>query len=1152
MAFVHLHVHTEYSLLDGACRIQRLMERIRELGQDAVAITDHGVMYGVIDFYKAAKKAGVKPIIGCEVYVAPRRRTDKVHGVDSEAYHLILLCMNETGYQNLSYMVSQGFLDGFYGKPRIDMDLLRCHSEGLICLSACVAGQVPQLLLQDDYEAAKAKALEFAELFPGRYYLEVQDHGMAVQAKVNQGLVRIARETGLPLVATNDAHYLRQEESRLQDVLMCIQMQKTVDDPDRMRFETDQFYLKSEEEMAALFPALPEALENTRRIAEQCNVEFTFGQYHLPEFQLPEGYTNVSYFQKLCREGFAGRYDNPPAHYREQLEYEMQMIEKMGYVDYFLIVADFVAFARRAGIPVGPGRGSAAGAIVSYCLYITDLDPMQYGLVFERFLNPERVSMPDIDMDFCQNRRGDVIDYVMEKYGADHVAQIVTFGTMAARAAIRDVGRALNFTYAETDAVAKLVPTTLHITLGEALQASPRLKAMYDGDERIRQLIDVARELEGMPRNTSTHAAGVVITRLPVYDYVPLARNDDTVVTQYTMTTLEELGLLKMDFLGLRNLTVIDDAERDIRKAEPDFDIKKVPDGDPETYAMLAEGRTSGVFQMESAGITAVCIGIRPSSIEDLTAIVALYRPGPMDSIPRFIRAKQNPASITYRHPTLEPILSVTYGCIVYQEQVIEIFRQLGGYTLGQADNMRRAISKKKQEVILAERKNFVYGDPERGIPGAIAGGVDEQTAQAIYDEIVDFANYAFNKAHAVCYALVAYETAYLKCHYPRQYMAALMTSVLDSAAKISEYIAECRQLGIAVLPPDINESNDNFTVVDEGIRFGLAAVKNIGRGFIRLVVREREAGGPFRDLEDLCDRLYGSDLNKRALENLIKCGALDGFGLRRSQLLAVYDTVLDAVTESRRRNVEGQMGLFGPEESGERPSVPVPDLPELSPQDRMAFEKETTGLYLSGHPMDAYRDRLHRAGIPSIGAILESFEAGDGVFRDEQEAVVAGIVQGLRMKTTRSNQAMAYVTLEDDTGTMELLVFASTLSRYGGCLQENQAVAVWGRLSVRDEKDPQMIANRAAPLDQLESHGGAPEAAAPPPRDGKLYLRLESEAAPVYRKVRAVLHMFPGDRPAVLFFADTRARRGTTCLPDEDLLQELRELLGAENVVMK
>lgn len=1157
MAFVHLHVHTEFSLLDGACRISRLMERVKELGQDTVAITDHGVMYGAIDFYKAAKKAGVKPIIGCEVYVAPRSRHDRVHGVDNETYHLVLLCMNELGYQNLSYMVSQGFLDGFYGKPRVDLELLRKHSGGLIALSACVAGEIPQRLLQDDYEGAKSAALELSQIFPERFYLELQDHGLDVQAKANQGVQRLARELGLPLVVTNDAHYLSREESRLQDVLMCIQMGKTVDDPDRMRFETDEFYLKSEEEMRRLFPNFPEAYDNTQRIADQCSLEITFGTYHLPEFKLPEGYTNLAYFQKLCLEGFARRYPEAPEAYRKQLDYEMRMIEKMGYVDYFLIVADFVEFAKKSGIPVGPGRGSAAGAIVSYCMDITDLDPMKYNLVFERFLNPERVSMPDIDMDFCQNRRGEVIDYVMEKYGADHVAQIVTFGTMAARGAIRDVGRALNFTYAETDAVAKLVPTTLHITLDEALRVSAPLKAMYESDERIKTLIDTARALEGMPRNTSTHAAGVVITRLPVYDYVPLARNDETIVTQYTMTTLEELGLLKMDFLGLRNLTVIDDAEQEIRKSQPNFDIKKVPDGDRETYAMLADGKTSGVFQMESTGITNVCTGMKPESIEDLTAIVALYRPGPMDSIPKFIKSKLNPRAITYRHPKLEPILSVTYGCMVYQEQVIEIFRQLGGYTLGQADNMRRAISKKKQAVIQEERKTFVYGDPAREIPGAIANGVDEKTAQAIYDEILDFANYAFNKAHAVCYAQVSYETAYLKCHFPREYMAALMTSVLDSAVKISEYIGECKGMGIAVLPPDINESEDYFTVVSGGIRFGLAAVKNIGRGFIRLLVRERTSGGSFQSLEDLCQRLYGSDLNKRALENLIKCGALDCFGLRRSQMLAVYETVMDSVAAAKRKNVEGQIGMFDlgdGEDAAAAVSVQVPNLPELSKREIMAYEKETTGLYLSGHPMDEYRQLLKRIHAAPIGEILESFQNDTQQYQDEQIVSIAGVVQAIKMKTTRNNSMMAYVTLEDDTGSMELLVFSNALNQYGSYLSENSAVVIWGKLSVRDEKDPQMILNRARPIAELEDPEQAPDLreSVPVQADQRLYLRIASEQSPVISKVRAVLHMFPGQMPVILFFADTRQRRGTACLPDADLFLELRSLLGDENVVIK
>ena len=1150
MGFVHLHVHTEYSLLDGACRIGGLVQRAKELGQEAVAITDHGVMYGVIDFYRAAKAAGVKPVIGCEVYVAPRTMADRVHGIDNEAHHLVLLCENEQGYRNLSYMVSMAFLHGFYNRPRVDLDLLRQHSKGLIALSACLAGSIPRKLMQDDYEGAKQEALTLSEIFgPEHFYLELQDHGIEAQQAVNAGILRLARETGLPLVVTNDAHYLTREDSKIQDVLMCIQMGKTVDDPDRMKFETDEFYLKSEAEMRALFPNVPEAFENTVKIAARCNVEFVFNQYHLPAFDVPEGYTNEEYFRKLCMDGFRERYPEQPKEYLDRLDYEIGVISRMGYVNYYLIVWDFIRYAKEQGIPVGPGRGSGAASIAAYCLHITEIDPMKYALIFERFLNPERVSMPDFDTDFCQERRGEVIDYVTRKYGADHVAQIVTFGTLAARAAIRDVGRAMNFTYAETDVVAKLIPTTLHMTLDEALKVSPQLKEKYDGDERIRSLIDTARAIEGMPRNTSTHAAGVVITELPVYDYVPLSRNDDTIVTQFTMTTIEELGLLKMDFLGLRNLTVIEDAEREIRRRVPDFSMKNVSDSDPETYKMLGDGRTSGVFQMESAGMTGVCVQMKPGSIEDLTAIVALYRPGPMDSIPKFIANKLNPKLITYKTPQLESILSVTYGCMVYQEQVIEIFRRLGGYTLGQADNMRRAISKKKQAVIVAERKTFVYGDPERGIPGAVKNGVSEQAAQEIYDEILDFANYAFNKAHAVCYAKVAYDTAYLKCHYPKEYMAALMTSVLDSSGKIAAYMAACKEMGIALLPPDINESEDNFTPVGGGIRFGLAAVKNIGKGLIRQVIREREENGSFLTFEDLCERTCDTDLNKRAMENLIKCGALDCFGLHRSQLLQIYDVVMDAVAESRRQNVEGQMGLFDIAMDNPVPSIKIPDIPELRRTDLMAMEKETTGLYLSGHPMDDYRPLLKGADVVPIGELLDSFSEGDGVYQDEQTLSVAGIVQKVRKKTTRNNSIMAYVTLEDDTGSMENLAFSNTLRQYERLLQEGMPVILTGRISVRDEKEPQIVINRVLPIGGEAA--AEPDAPRPAP-GGKLYLKLPSELAAECRKVCAILNMFPGKTQTVLYFADTRLRRGTTCDPQELMLGELRRVLGPENVVLK
>ena len=1145
MAFVHLHVHTEYSLLDGVCRIGDLMERVKEVGQEAVAITDHGVMYGVIDFYKAAKAAGIKPIIGCEVYVAPRTRHDRDFALDHEANHLVLLCEDETGYQNLSYIVSQSFVDGFYGKPRVDLELLRANHGSLIALSACLAGKVPQLLLHNQYDAAKAAALELAEIFgPDHFYLELQDHRLVEQREVNQGIRRIARETGLPMVITNDAHYLRRDDAATQDVLMCVQMGKTVDDPNRLKFETDEFYLKSEEELRTLFPDADEAFANTVAIAERCNVEFTFGTYHLPEFQLPAGYTSLSYLRELCDQGFEERYRGEHPEYRQQLDYEIAMIEKMGFTDYFLIVSDFVRYAKSAGIPVGPGRGSAAGSMVSYTLHITDLDPMAYNLYFERFLNPERISMPDIDMDFGDTRRGEVVDYVRKKYGDDHVAQIVTFGTMAARGAIRDVGRALNFTYAETDVVAKLVPTTpLHITLNEALKVSPRLRQLYDGDVRIKKLIDTARALEGMPRNTSTHAAGVVITRMPVYHYVPLSTNDGTIVTQYTMTTLEQLGLLKMDFLGLRNLTVIEDAVADIRKVEPDFSMDSIPQDDDATYAMLSEGKTSGVFQMESAGITAVAVNMKPHSIEDLTAIVALYRPGPMDSIPRFIQAKFHPETIRYKHPLLEPILKVTYGCIVYQEQVIEIFRRLGGFSLGQADNMRRAISKKKQDVIAAERHAFIYGDEARGICGAIATGVDETTAQAIYDEILDFANYAFNKAHAVCYAKVAYDTAYLKCHYPKAYMAALMTSVLDGSSKVAEYMAECKSLGIVVLPPDLNESTAYFTVVEEGIRFGLAAVKNIGRGFIDKVVQARERDGRFRSLEDFCTRLYGTELNKRAVENLIKCGAMDCFGLKRSQLLAVYEAVMDTVAQSRRRNVEGQMGLFDTAETTTVASVPVPSLPELSSHERMVMEKEVTGLYLSGHPMDGFRVALRSNGVSALGEILSSFEEGDESFTDGQIVKVAGVVQQIKMKTTRNHTTMAYVMLEDDSGSMELLTFSKVLEQYHQLLAENQAVVVCGRISVRDEKSPQLIVNQVWPVEGFTDESR---------RAQRLCIKIDTETGRQWRRVRPVLNMFPGPVPVVLYFADTKLRRKAQCLLDADFLAELREILGAENVVVQ
>ena len=1148
MSFVHLHVHSEYSLLDGACRISDMMDRVKELGQTAIALTDHGVMYGCIDFYKAAKAAGIKPIIGCEVYVARRGMEDRVHGIDNDSYHLVLLCKDRTGYENLCLLVSEAFLNGMYGKPRVDLELLRKHHEGLIALSACLAGAIPRRLMDEDYEGAKNYALQLADIFgEDNFYLELQDHGIDEQRPVNQGIMRIARETGLPMVVTNDAHYLRREDAKMQDVLLCVQTGKTVDDPDRMKFQTEEFYLKSEEELSELFPNCKEAFENTAAIADRCNLDFVFNQYHLPSFPVPEGYSNEEYFRKLCMDGFRERYENPPESYLERLEYEIGVISRMGYVNYYLIVWDFIRYAKESGIPVGPGRGSGAASIVAYCMHITEVDPMKYALIFERFLNPERVSMPDFDTDFCQERRGEVIEYVMRKYGSNHVAQIATFGTMAARGAIRDVGRALNFTYAETDVVAKLVPTMpLHITLKEALNVSSKLKEMYDGDERVRLLIDTAMSLEGMPRNTSTHAAGVVITADPVCSYVPLSRNSDTIVTQYTMTTIEELGLLKMDFLGLRNLTVIRDAEEQIRQFEPDFSIDRIPDDDPETFKMLTEGKTQGVFQLESAGMTGVCVGMKASSIEDITAIVALYRPGPMDSIPTFIENKLNHKKVTYKTPMLEPILKVTYGCIVYQEQVIEIFRQLGGYTMGQADNIRRAISKKKQKVIEEERKVFVYGDEKQGISGAMAKGIPESVAQSIYDEIVAFANYAFNKAHAVCYAVVAYQTAYLKCHYPKQYMAALMTSVLDSATKISGYIAECKELGIPTLPPDINHSYDTFTVEGNAIRFGLGAVKNVGRGLIRSIVAKRDEGVAFSGLEDFIQRMGENELNKRAVENFIKCGAMDCFGYHRSELLAVYDTMMDSIAASRKKNLDGQMGLFSMlSQEDQSVSIPIPKLQEMKKADLMLLEKETTGIYLSGHPMDDYRHLLKGTRVVPVGQLMDS-ESG---YVDDQIVSVAGVIQSTKVKTTRNNSMMAYVTLEDDTAAIEMLCFSNVLNQYGGYLRDNAPVVITGRLSFREDKDPQIVINRVRPLADSAEGTPQPEEIT---KDTTLYLKLPSEQDPLFAKVKAILNMFPGENPVVVYFADTKLRRGSRCIPGESMLEELVRLLGKENVVLK
>ena len=1168
--FAHLHVHSEYSLLDGACRIEGLVDRVAALGQTACALTDHGVMYGVIDFYRACKARGIHPVIGCEVYLAPHSRFDRSYLNGEWHSHLILLCENMTGYRNLIHMVSLGFAEGFYMKPRIDMELLRQHSEGLICLSACLAGVIPRALAEGDMDGAYELCEQFLEIFDrDHFYLEVQDHGIEVQKKVNDGLYKLAEELNIGLVATNDAHYLTKQDARIQDVLMCIQMGKTVDDPTRMKFETQEFYIKDADEMAALFPEHPEALENTVKIAERCQVEFEFGKYHLPEFDVPEGYTALQYLQKLCNEGFAARYPDDDGTVRKRLQYEIDMITKMGFVDYFLIVSDFIGYAKRQGIPVGPGRGSAAGSVVSYCLGITDLDPIHYSLYFERFLNPERVSMPDIDVDFCYVRRPEVIEYVTNKYGKDHVAQIVTFGTMAARNAIRDVGRALSIPYNEVDVVAKQVPNELHITLDKALAINPELKKMYDEKPQVRELIDTARALEGMPRHASTHAAGVVITKDPVDTYVPLARNDEQMVTQFTMTTLEELGLLKMDFLGLRNLTVIADAEKMIRRHTPDFNIEKVDMGDKATYEMLGHGSTMGVFQLESAGITNVVTGLQPQSIEDITAVVALYRPGPMQSIPRYIECRHHPEKVTYKHPLLEPILKVTYGCMIYQEQVMQVFQSLAGYSLGKADMVRRAMSKKKMKELEKERINFIYGNEELGIDGAVKRGVPENIAASLFDEIMDFANYAFNKAHAVCYAVVSFRTAYLKCHYPREYMAALLTSVLDSSDKISEYIQAAREMGISVLPPDVNESYDGFSVSGRDIRFGLAAVKGVGRSFMKQLVEEREAGGLFTSFQDFCERMYDRELNRRALESLIKAGAFDSMGYRRSQLIKIVNAVVDAIAQSRRKNIEGQMDLFGMgNDAVQDTQIALPDIPEVSKRELLSMEKETTGLYLSGHPMDEYRELAQKASAASIRRIIDdlSGENASPTYKDGMTVRLACVITAVRLKSTKNGSMMAYVTVEDESASIELVVFPRSLQQCGAYLTEDSAVLLTGRIDAREDEAPKVLLNEAQPLTEAavgsmlakENPGQSvysdQQAAKLAPQ--KLYLRITSMKSDEWPHIKAVLLSQPGDTPVYLYPMDTKkktlAKRAYWCQPDVPLLEKLRFLLGEEDVIIQ
>lgn len=1061
MNFTHLHVHTEYSLLDGSSKIKELPARAKELGMDSLAITDHGVMYGVIDFYRACKAAEIKPIIGCEVYVAPGSRFDKeaIGQGDDRYYHLVLLAEDNTGYSNLMKIVSRGFTEGFYYKPRVDYEVLEKYHEGIIALSACLAGEVARDITRDNYEEAKKAALHYQDIFgKDNFFLELQDHGIPAQRLVNQELMRMSRETGIELVCTNDIHYTYAEDAEAHDLLLCLQTGKKVTDTDRMRYEGGQYYCKSPEEMAELFPYAPQALENTYRIAQRCNVEIEFGKTKLPKYEVPEGFDSWTYLLHLCNEGLVKRYGDEAEKHRERLDYELGVIKRMGYVDYFLIVWDFINYAKQNGIAVGPGRGSGAGSIVAYSLAITDIDPIRYNLLFERFLNPERVSMPDIDVDFCYERRQEVIDYVVRTYGKDKVVQIVTFGTLAARAVIRDVGRVLDMPYADVDRVAKLVPNELGITLDKALKESRDFKSLYESDASVKHLIDMARRLEGLPRNTSMHAAGVVICQKAADEFVPLSRGGDgTITTQYTMTTLEELGLLKMDFLGLRTLTVIQDAVNLVNKTHPGkLDIDKIDYNDQNVMELIGSGHTEGIFQLESAGMKNFMKELKPKSLEDITAGISLYRPGPMDFIPKYIKGKNNPDDIAYECPQLENILSTTYGCIVYQEQVMQIVRDLAGYTLGRSDLVRRAMSKKKASVMEKERQNFIYGNKEEGVPGCIANGIPEETAKIIYDNMTDFAKYAFNKSHAACYAVVSYRTAYLKCYYPKEFFAALMTSVLANNTKVAEYAYTCRQMGIEILPPDINEGEGNFSVASNGIRYGLSALKSIGKPIIDAIIQEREDNGAFTGLEDFISRLSGKEVNKRTLESFIKSGAFDCFNANRHQMMLVYADIVDNINNERKSNIAGQMSLFDMFEE-KHDKVNVPNVPEYDKEELLAYEKEVLGVYVSGHPMDDY-EALWRKHITNVSSDFINDEDNPPKVTEGQKATIGGVITAKTVKNTKTGKMMAFITVEDVFGAVEVLVFPRDYEKYRSQAVEDNKVFVTGRVSISEEENGKLV----------------------------------------------------------------------------------------------
>lgn len=1157
--FVHLHVHTEYSLLDGACRVKELVKAAKEKGQTALAITDHGVMYGAVEFYKAAKAEGIKPIIGCEVYVAPRTRFDKIKEYDGEYRHLVLLCKNTQGYRNLIAMVSKSFTEGFYSKPRIDEELLAQHSEGLIALSACLSGAVPKALLQNDYQKAKEIALQYNGMFgQGNYYLELQEHGLPEEQRVFPQIVRISKETGIPLAATNDVHYIEKSDASVQNILVCIGTNHTVNEKSGMEFPTDEFYLKSGDEMAEIFPK--DALENTLKIAEQCNFEFEFGNTKLPYYDIGDK-DHFKYLSELSFDGAKRIYGEMSQEVKERLDYELGVINRMGYVDYFLIVSDFVRYAKSKGIPVGPGRGSGAASLVAYCIGITGIDPLKYNLLFERFLNPERVSMPDFDIDFCYVRRQEVIDYVVSKYGGDHVAQIVTFGTMAARAAVRDVGRAMDIPYAVCDRIAKLIPQELKITIDQSLSKVPELKKEYDSDDVVKNLIDTARKVEGMPRHASTHAAGVVITDRPVSDYVPLATSDEAVVTQYTMTALEELGLLKMDFLGLRNLTVIDDTVKMVQKRQSDFDIGKIPLNDKATMKMMSQGQTEGVFQFESGGMRNVLQSFRPESIEDLIAIISLYRPGPMDSIPKYIENRHHPEKIKYATELLRPILEVTYGCIVYQEQVMQVFRSLAGYNLGRADIVRRAMAKKKHDVMERERSAFIYGDrnPDgtASCEGCVSRGIAPETAEKIFDEMSAFSSYAFNKSHAAAYALVSYQTAYLKCHFEKEYMSALLTSVLDNPSKLGRYIAECLKNGIKILPPDVNCSERNFTPTEDGIRFGLLAVRNIGANLVERLISERKNGN-FSDLYDLCSRLYGSDFNRRAAESLIKSGAADGLGGTRRSMLQGVDRIMRAVEADKKYTMNGQLDLFGSTAGEQRHTEELPDVPEMPHFELLAGEKEVTGMYISGHPLEQYSRAL------SVKGLVKSFDLNDTektARLDGRQVSFGAMVSKVRKKATKNDQTMAFVDAEDMYGSVNVIVFPKLYEQYSNVLSIGSCFIFTGRVSVKESGDIDIVCDRIDYLPKNQPGSEQPSVLTAESSENEkaqryrkgLYLRVTSMKDEPYIKARRIMDVFDGDTPVIIKETSTGkafcSPRSTWVMMNDTMLRCLKELLGNDNV---